>query len=201
MQTMILKPDQRLRNKYYLMLAIWGGIILGLSILFAVLIGRDAGGAEGGRIGLYWALGLNLLWILPLALVAAPYVNSLQYEIHEDEVIVRGGIITKSVKHVPFRTVTNLRTSQGPFDRLFGLGTLDIQTAGMSGQTGAEEKLSGLPNFVEIYDRVAQALRRYRQAMGPTASEDEPMMNAEASLQAILQELRAIRSSLEKDEA
>ena len=133
--------------------------------------------------------------------VTAPYVNSLQYEIHEDEVIVRGGIITKSVKHVPFRTVTNLRTSQGPFDRLFGLGTLDIQTAGMSGQTGAEEKLSGLPNFVEIYDQVAQALRRYRQAMGPTASEDEPVMNAEASLQAILQELRAIRSSLEKDEA
>jgi membrane protein YdbS with pleckstrin-like domain len=199
MQPTILKPARRLRSKYYLMLAVWGGLILAVSILFAMLIGRDVGAARGAWIGLYWALGLNLLWILPTILVITPYVNSLQYEIHPEEVIVRGGVITKSVKHVPFRTVTNLKTSQGPFDRLFALGTLDIQTAGMSGQSGAEEKLAGLPNFVEVYDQVAQALRRYRQAMAPTGGEEEPIAGEEAPLGAILNEVRAIRGMLEAD--
>ncbi len=202
MQPTILKPDQRLMNKYLLMLAFWGLLILAGSILFGVLIGLDAAGASGAMIGLFWAIGLNLLWILPCLLVLAPYVRSLQYEIHADEVIVRAGIITKSVKHVPFRTVTNLKTSQGPFDRIFKLGTLDIQTAGMSGQSGAEEKLTGLPNFIEVYEQVAQALRRYRQAMAPTGSESDAALPCtdEGSLQAILQELRLIRRSLKEDE-
>jgi len=200
MQTTILKPDHRLQNKYLLMLAFWGTLILAGSILFAVLIGLDSAGARGAIVGLAWSFGLNLLWILPCLLVLAPYVHSLQYEIHADEVIVRAGIITKSVKHVPFRTVTNLKTSQGPFDRIFKLGTLDIQTAGMSGQSGAEEKLAGLPNYVEVYEQVAQALRRYRQAMAPTGGESEPIAtNGDASLQAILQELHLIRHSMEEN--
>lgn len=200
MQPTILRPDQRLLKKFLVMLAFWGVLSLAGTILFAMLIGMDADGTHGAMLGLYWALGLNVLWILPCLLLLAPYVRSLQYEIHADEVIVRAGIITKSVKHVPFRTVTNLKTSQGPFDRIFKLGTLDIQTAGMSGQSGAEEKLAGLPNYVEVYEQVAQALRRYRQAMAPTGGESDIVpTNGDDSLQAILQELRLIRRSLEDD--
>jgi len=86
---------------------------------------------------------------------------------------------------------------QDPLDRLFGIGTLNIQTAGMSGQTGAEESLVGLPNFQEVYEQVAQTLRRFRGAMAPTQAEVEPAP-AEDLLAAILDELRAIRGALEQ---
>lgn len=65
------------------------------------------------------AMHIALLWGA-LALGAA-YVRRLRYEILDDEVIVRAGIITKSVKHAPFRAVTSLKIPRGPIERLFGL--------------------------------------------------------------------------------
>ena len=68
----------------------------------------------------------------------AAILKALGYEVQDDEVIVRVGIITHSVKHVPYRTVTNITVSRDILDRwFFGLGSLHIQTAGMSGKSGA----------------------------------------------------------------
>ena len=135
-------------------------------------------------------------------LLTGPYYRSLSYEIQDDEVIVHVGILTKSVKHVPYRTVTNLTVKRDILDRwLFGLGTLNIQTAGMSGQTGAEERLVGLTNVQEVYEMVVTELRRFRGGMAPTAAEAESasaVVSADA-LSAILAEVRAIRQALEKD--
>ncbi len=82
---------------------------------------------------------LNILWLVPGMLMTGPYYHWFSYQICDDEVIVNVGIITKTVKHVPYRTVTNITINRGLLDRLiFDIGTLKIQTAGMSGQTGAE---------------------------------------------------------------
>lgn len=141
---------------------------------------------------------VGILWIIG-ALLVVPYYNSLRYEIHEDEVIVHVGIVTKSVKHVPYRTVTNIVINRGILDRMFGLGTLNIQTAGMSGQTGAEESLVGLVNVQEVYDLVATELRRFRAGMSPTGADTDaahPQIDESAALAAILAEVKAIRTSL-----
>ena len=141
---------------------------------------------------------LNLAWYLPTLLLIGAYFRSLMYEILDDEVIVHVGIWTKSVKHVPFRTVTNLKVNRDIFDRwFFGLGSLNVQTAGMSGKTGAEEALLGLPNVQEIYKLVRSRLRRYRGAMAPTASEEEGEQGVD-TLGAILTEVKAIRTAVEK---
>ncbi len=127
--------------------------------------------------------------------------RSLSYEIQDDEVVVRVGIITQAVKHVPYRTVTNLTIKRGLLDRwLFDIGTLNIQTAGMSGTTGAEESLVGLPNVQEVYEIVATELRRFRGGMAPTAAEveSEPGTAPTHELGAILAEVRAIRQALER---
>ncbi len=147
------------------------------------------------------ALAEVVVWVVALIL-AAPYYASLSYEIQDDEVIVDVGIITHSVKHVPYRTVTNVVVRRDIFDRwFFGLGSLHIQTAGMSGQSGAEERLVGLTNVQEVYDMVVTQLRRFRGGMAPTAAEVEPeagLASADA-LSAILGELKAIRKTLEQE--
>jgi membrane protein YdbS with pleckstrin-like domain len=168
MSTVLFRPDIKFRHKLFLNTAISSVIALAGCIALGIIIGGHKAGPGGAFVGFIVAVLINLVWLIPALLIIPPYYRSLQYEIHDDEVIVRAGVITKTVKHVPFRTVTNLEVKQGPFDRLFGIGTLNIQTAGMGGTSAAEESLGGLRNFEEVYDQVATELRRYRAALAPT---------------------------------
>lgn len=191
------KPDNRYLIKMMVMMTLIAGLIMFGILLLSWLIGMEEPDAAP------WILivlgGLNGSWWLVGILFSIPYFRSLRYEVQEDEVIVQVGVITHSVKHVPYRTVTNITVKRDILDRwLFNLGSLNIQTAGMSGQTGAEESLVGLEDVQEAYELVVTALRRYRGAMAPTAAEEEGAgMTTETAL---LHEVRAIRELLERRE-
>jgi membrane protein YdbS with pleckstrin-like domain len=198
MPTETIRPDNRWVPKTWAALTTLLVLILVASGLFGYFVGTDANGVRGATLALWIVAGINALWFIPAVVVIPFYYRTLRYEIQDDEVIVRAGLITRSVKHVPYRTVTNLKVTRGPFDRMFGLGTLAIQTAGMSGQTGAEESLVGLNNVQSIYENVATALRRYRRAMSPTAADEDVDLGANGDLGALLAEVRAIRQIIEK---
>jgi membrane protein YdbS with pleckstrin-like domain len=169
-------------------------ILLGAGIL-AILISQDDPRVGNGLFVITVACDV-LFWLVAI-LLAFPYFRSLRYEVLEDEVIVHVGIFTHSVKHVPYRTVTNITVKRDIFDRwFFNLGSLHVQTAGMSGQSGAEEKLVGLENVQEVYEIVVASLRRFRGAMPPTAAQEELPVDAAHGL---LEEVRAIRQLLEQD--
>jgi membrane protein YdbS with pleckstrin-like domain len=203
MQTKTFKPNPKYMSKLRLNITIIALLILASGILLGWLMSLDKSiGVSGFRIVVIVTAILDAIWWVPAMLVTAPYYRSLSYEVQDDEVIVRAGIWTKSVKHVPYRTVTNLTVKRDILDRwLFGLGTLNIQTAGMSGQTGAEERLVGLPNVRDVYELVVTELRRFRGGMAPTAAEveGEPSVALADTLSAILAEVRAIRQALEAD--
>ena len=171
MHALTLKSSPKYLAKLRLDLTIVAFLVLlgSLTIIVPISLDRNVGPA-GGMIGLMIAVALDLAWYVPGMFLTGPYYRSIRYEIQDDEVIVRIGIFTKSVKHVPYRTVTNLTVKRGLLERtLFGLGSVNIQTAGMSGTTGAEESLVGLENFDEVYDTVVTELRRFRGSMSPTA--------------------------------
>ncbi len=202
MQTKTFKPNPKYLYKLFLLITLLALVIPIGGALLAWLIGHGEGLAAG-VITLMIVVVADLVWWVVAMILIGPYYRSLSYEVQDDEVIVRVGILTQSVKHVPYRTVTNITIKRDIFDRwFFGLGTLNIQTAGMSGTTGAEEKLVGLPNVQEVYDMVVTELRRFRGAMAPTAAEMEPeaAVAATDTLSAILAEVQAIRQALEKQE-
>jgi membrane protein YdbS with pleckstrin-like domain len=168
-------------------------ILLGMGIV-AGLISLDDPGVGLVLMGITIVCDA-LFWIIGMIL-SVPYFRSLRYEVLEDEVIVHVGILTHSVKHVPYRTVTNITVKRDIFDRwFFNLGSLNIQTAGMSGQSGAEEKLVGLENVQEIYEMVVAELRRFRGAMSPTTVQDETLPDGTSAL---LIEVQTIRQLLEE---
>jgi len=195
MEARILKPSRKYLTKSYLIIAILALGILLCGLLIGALITTDE---DRGVEAIWWSLGvtlgLNLLWGVPAVLLMAPYFRSLRYEIHEEQVVMHVGVITRSVKYVPFRTVTNMKINRGPLDRLFGIGTLQIQTAGISGSEQAEQGLVGLEDPQAVYDLAVRALRRFRGAMSPTAAD----VDEEDLLIAILEEVRGIRQSLEQ---
>jgi len=197
MATHTLTPSSRYVGKLVLVMAVIAAAIMLGGLLLSWPIGLDEGPQAAGRVILVCFL-LDVLWFVVGLLLVGPYYRSLRYEIFDDEVIVHVGIWTKSIKHVPYRTVTNLKTNRDIFDRwFFNLGSLNIQTAGMSGNKGAEESLVGLPNVQEVYEIVGERLRRYRGAMSPNAAEMEAAP-AGSTLDAMLDELKAIRTALEK---
>ena len=197
METQTLKPSPRYRSKLFLVATVIAVIVMVVGLLIAGGILEDEGPKDAGAF-IFLFLLLDLVWYLPSLLLIRAYFRSLRYEIQDDEVIVHVGIWTKSVKHVPYRTVTNLKVNRDIFDRwFFGLGSLNVQTAGMSGTSGAEEGLVGLPNYQEVYELVRDRIRRYRGAMSPTAAGEEDSQS-EPALAAILTEVRAIRTALEK---
>ncbi|MBC7237534.1 MAG: PH domain-containing protein [Chloroflexi bacterium] len=147
----------------------------------------------------------NLLWIVPMMVLIPFYYRSIEYEMGEEEVIVRRGIITKTETTVPYRTVTNIDIKRGPLDRLLALGGLKIHTAGYSQQVAAEASLSGLSEYEQIYEALRSALRRYRARTGQTVGAEEVPAAEEGVgadvrhlLADILQELRALRRALEE---
>ncbi len=201
MRTQSFKPGPQCLTKLRLIITLVALLILAGGLLLGWLLSTDPGiGADGARTVAIVVAVVDIVWYLPGLMLTGPYYRSLSYEIQDDEVIVRVGIWTKSVKHVPYRTVTNLTVKRDILDRWLGIGTLNIQTAGMSGTTGAEEKLVGLTNVQEIYEIVVTELRRFRGSMAPTAAEveGEPLVVSADTLNAILTEVRAIRQALKQ---
>lgn len=201
MDPVIIHPHPRFRTKVktvalliYLLVFFWWTVPL------VFLGGHALGGIVAGVVLVVVSHGA-LIWLT--VWFADLYVDRMQYEIHPDEVVVRIGVITQSVKHVPFRTVTNLKVSRDPFDRLWKIGSLAIQTAGASGTSSTpEEKLEGLVDVQAAYDHVARELRRFRGGLSPAQSEEEaaPVPAGQAGILAeMLEELRAIRARIEAE--
>jgi membrane protein YdbS with pleckstrin-like domain len=118
----------------------------------------------------YWTVVLDLVWLVPAVVVIPFYIGSIEYSVIAEsgetmpEIYVKKGIVTVTRKHVPFRTITNIASQAGPFDRLFGIGNVSIETAGYSGssQSGPEEKLEGITFYEEVRDFILNELRRFK---------------------------------------
>lgn len=201
MKARSVTPDRKYLFRMRLIATIVALAILAGGILLGMILALTGEIRLGGAIALLFVtVVLNGLWWLIALILIGPYYRSLRYEVQDDEVVVNAGIWTKSVKHVPYRTVTNMEVKRDVVDRWLGIGTLNIQTAGMSGQKGAEERLVGLSNVQEVYEAVVEELRRFRGGMAPTQAdvEVEPAVSLPDGLGEILAEVRAIRKSLEE---
>ena len=155
-----------------------------------------------------WTIIINLVWLVPALVAIPPYFRSIEYSVKAEsgdtmpEIYSKRGIITITRKHVPFRTITNISSRAGPFDRLFKIGSVHIETAGYSGsnQAGPEEKLSGIVFYEEVRDFILKELRKFKEpyvtgteVVYPT---EEPVPKMESLDDEILITLREIRDIL-----
>jgi membrane protein YdbS with pleckstrin-like domain len=217
----VFKPSKAFLHKEWtrsiaIAVAIWLGSLVGLVLLAnflafvepvdypsaALLINAWMGPLN------YWMIVLNLIWLIPALIIIPMYVNSVEFSVKAEsgetmpEVYVKRGIVTVTRKHVPFRTITNISSNAGPFDRLFGIGSVNIETAGFSGanQSGPEEKLEGIVFYEEVRDFILNELRKFRDPY-VTGTEvvlpvEEPVPRGPGLDDEILITLREIRDLL-----
>ncbi len=158
----------------------------------------------------FWAVVLNMIWLVPLLIYTPFYFKSIEFSVKAEtgetmpEVYVKKGVLTITRKHVPFRTITNISSKAGPFDRLFGIGSVHIETAGYSGakQKGPEVKLEGIGFYEEVRDFILNELRKFK-APYVTGTEvvypsEEPVPRTAGLDDEILITLREIRDILKR---
>jgi len=156
----------------------------------------------------FWTIVLNLIWLIPLLIYTPIYFRSIDFSVKAEtgetmpEVYVKKGVLTITRKHVPFRTITNISSRAGVFDRLFGIGSVHIETAGYSGsqRKGPEVKLEGVVFYEEVRDFILNELRKFK-APYVTGTEvvhpiEEPVPRMEGLDDEILTTLREIRDIL-----
>jgi membrane protein YdbS with pleckstrin-like domain len=137
-------------------------------------------------------LGLIVFILIQLYLPA--YVRTLKYELSSEDLRVQGGLFWRRKKVIPFHKITNLNTLQGPFERRFGLGHLNVQTAGHGANTSPEGKLVGLEDFDAIKEEVMAKVRLVKSEA--TMLEDKPPARSQ---QELLKEMLQVLSRIEKN--
>ncbi len=192
--------------------------LLGVSILCAFLL------AVWIAAGIAFAAGgkpLLLLFLIPLGalfglIAAAVYVGvridyELRYYIVTDRSIrIREGAFVLQEKTLTHANVQNLNVVQGPLQRLFGIKSLAVDTAGGGGgRTDAHGhklsnphrfELAGIENALEVRDLVLDHLRHRARDSG-LGDPDDPGgrrpraagMETLAPAPAVLAALRAVR--------
>ncbi len=190
-----LRPRKKFKTK--LNLYAWLGFLV--FIFPWVFFGLDP---DLGWVYVWSFLGGNALWMVPLLVWIPLYCDSIKYELGDEEIVVHKGVVTRVTKTIPYRTITNIAVKRGPLDRWLGIGGIALHTAGYSQQGGPEATLVGLEAYDDVHQRIFAALRRYRARAGQAVGTEETPGDSTGVallLEEILDELRALRRTLEDD--
>jgi membrane protein YdbS with pleckstrin-like domain len=147
------------------------------------------------------------------------YVKRIDYSLASwegdvsPEIFVKKGIINITKKHVPFRTITHVKTTRGVFDRLFGIGTVQVETAAKSttSQGGgllalllqramsggaAEENIEGIKFHEELRDFILRELRGFGRVPLPSEGISARRNRKKVFTRETLDAFREIRDAL-----
>jgi membrane protein YdbS with pleckstrin-like domain len=143
-------------------------------------------------------LGGMVLGIVLFVVWSRLYYQSMWYELHEDEMRWKRGVIFRRTGIVPYNRITNIDIRQGPVMRWLGISTLSIQTAGYSGRSQAEIRIEGIVHAEELRELIRGMVRTCSGGDGTGTGKTAAAPPARPTDQQILDELKAIRDVLEK---
>ena len=149
------KPVPALRTFWMTVWAVWLliGLLLGATpYILQGVFGLDIRGFLPSVI----SISALLLFMVPTGIWLPAYHRSIAYLIDSESVRSKRGVFWRRVTTVPFHKITNIDITQGPLQRVFGVGTIHIQTAGAGGSQGgqAELLLQGIDDLEGLRDRI-----------------------------------------------
>jgi membrane protein YdbS with pleckstrin-like domain len=189
---MEIKPSPKLRNLYTLINFLLFFIYCIVPVIVLQILKQ-----RPHHLYDFWSLVIGFLGLLVfilLQLYLPAYIRTLKYELSSEDLRLEEGVFWKKRKVIPFHKITNLNTMQGPFERRFGLGHLNVQTAGHGANTSPEGKLVGLEDFDRIKEEVMRKVLLVKSEAART--EDRPRERTE---QELLKEMLDALKRIEKN--
>jgi len=120
------KLDPAYLRVEYIATSLFFGLLF-LGFLFLTVFGRWG---FAPWIGLL--LGLSVFWFLVALILVKINYSIAGYALRERDVVQRVGVIWRRVTTIPFNRMQHCEIAQGPVEKLFGLSTLKVFTAGGS---------------------------------------------------------------------
>ena len=190
-----LKPD-----KLYFKKHIYSSIIVTFIVfLFFVPFCLFVLGEEdnGSLVLMICSIGWFLL-IIAILVYYKFFIDRLSYEIKDNSITIYSGIFTKIEQNIPHSKVTDFVLYRDILDRFWGMGSIKVQTAGASGETGYEGVLSGLLNYESIHKDLRAKLINSQQ-INTNISSDINNENNDNVLLDILNELKDINNKIDQN--
>ncbi len=197
----ILKPSKKLLHKWYFQYFFpWFILIFLLDLIILPLMAVIPISEVLLAIIIVDAIIIVLMIIIAVILFPflGMYFNTFEYRITNDLIEVRKGLIDKTKKFVPYRTITNINTVYEFSDRIFKIGSVHVETAGASGTALPEERLMGLSNPEEIQELILNKIKSFRTPYGTTTEPIETVTNVEHPMEELFGTVKEIKELLIK---
>ncbi len=195
-----VKPDKKYLTKGIWILFTITGIIL-LSVAITHLIIYLSGG-DREAVSIIWITCIGaiiFIWIIAYPIIYFWIIN-LKYIIYTDRVTIHKGIITKTQQNIPFRAITDFALIRTLYDRILGIGSIKIQTAGQStkGVSQYEGSLSGLLDYETLHTELRNKIKSLHPAAESVATVEPVRPSDDSVFHEILKELKEIRQNIER---
>lgn len=117
-------------------------------VIIGLVIARSFG-LLSTEVWQIWIFSPSLAWLVPPAHIVLRLLTykGWGYQLRQHDLLVRRGVITREYVAVPLARVQQVDTSSSLFERLLGLTTLVVRTAGTR---AARTRIPGLPTEVAI---------------------------------------------------
>jgi len=194
-----VKPDKKYFTKVlWTQLTISLVVIIGMLIITMIIKLADGDPEAVYIIWFLGSIGILLLWIIssPIAFL---WIKNLDYHVCDDRVKIFKGILTKTQQNIPFRAITDFALERTIFDRLLGLGSIKIQTAGQShSPTGYEGKLGGLIEYENWHQELREKVKLLHPIAESLTTTESVKQSDQTIMEQILNELKEIKENTAK---
>jgi len=132
------------------------------------------------------------------------YVKTYEWEITDEEVIIRQGVLTRSESRVPFSRIQNVGLVQKFWEKIFGWYRLLIQTAGgpiRAGTMAAEGRIVGLRDPKPIQNAILNRAKKYLVSGKPGIGETKVLKREPSEFPEIVsdkEEIDEIKNKLDQ---
>ena len=194
-----IRPDRKLLTKtIWVFLTISAFAVVGVTVIHLII--SVAGGDPNAPPVLWLILGIAILtmWVIGYPM-ARLWIDNLSYVIQEDRLTIQKGILTKTRQNIPYRAITDFLLRRSLYDRILGIGSIKVQTAGQSqGTAGYEGNMTGLVAYDRIHSQLRERIRSLHPISESVTVKEPTSGSVEQTLGQILEELRAIRKNTAK---
>ena len=121
------------------------------------------------------------------------WINNLSYIIKDSSITIYKGIFTKIEQNIPNNKVTDFVLYRDLLDRFLGMGSIKVQTAGASGQSGFEGVLNGILDYEKVHTDLREKL-----VSTQTSTSNESVRNSSASNDRIFADILAELKDINK---
>jgi uncharacterized membrane protein YdbT with pleckstrin-like domain len=168
-------------------------ILTGVPLLVILMVIQfETHGSLKGWLFAIWGF-VTLLWAGWLGLEYLKW-NFTHFVITTDRVLFRTGVLSKRGVEIPLERVSNINFRQSIFERMIGVGDLEIESAGRDGQSTFDNVRQPEVVQQELYKQMEQyARKRAGWSQQSVAAAPSPASPSNLSIPEQLEQLAGLR--------